>query len=770
MPKSTDDKRGNTDSAVPARIEQRAGEPALKQSGRTRAVRMSPGRIGRWSARHPWLALTIWVAFVVGCVAAGAAAGTSILSSGSVGQSAAGADVMAQQGLPGASREYAYVHSGTLVSTDPAFRAAVGDVQRRITGLGLRATATASADRHSVLVSVSSGQPGAPATGNALLAAQARIQALAAAPGAHPGVTISETGDNSAGNAQNQIVNGNLHRVELLAIPVTLVVLVLAFGSLVAALVPLLLGLTAVAAGLGLLGPLSHQFPVQNSAHVVIMLIGLAVGVDYALFYVARSRQERQAGATPRQAVEATVRTSGRTVVISGSIVAVAVAGMFLPGLKILNGIAAGTIAVIACAVAGSVTVLPAVLTLLGPRIDAGRIGLPRRVRATGGGFWPTLTARVLARPAAAAALATGLLLALAYPALSLHMAQPSAVALTAPDDPALRTLAAVQAAFPGTGEPAFVVVQAPAAAAGALAREFARLQAQAASGRIAHPPFQIASNASHTAAELSLPLTGDGANQASRQAVATLRQTLVPETVGHVPGAQAYVTGATAGDVDFTSQVRGGLPYAIALVLVLAFCLLLVTFRSVIVPLTAVALNLLSVAAAYGVLVLVFQHTWAQPILRFHADGTITAWLPLFLFVVLFGLSMDYHVFILSRVREAVTGGEPTRQAIARSISRTAGVITAAALVMVCVFALFGTLASLDIKQAGVGLATAVLIDATVIRGVLLPATMALLGERNWYLPRWLGWLPRLGLEAPTTHAPTAAARPTLITAPTPR
>jgi len=450
--------------------------------------------------------------------------------------------------------------------------------------------------------------------------------------------------------------------------------------------------------------------------------------------------------------------------VISGCTVALAMTGMFVPGLKVLNGIAAGTIAVIACAVAGSVTVLPAVLTLLGPRIDAGRITLPRRLRASGGGFWPALTGRVLRRPAAAAALATGLLLALAYPALSLHMAQPSAVALTAPDDQTLQTLAAVQRAFPGTGEPAFVVIQAPAAARGALTREFARLQALAASDRIAYPPFQIASNAGHTAAELSLPLTGDGANQASRQAIQTLRRTLVPETVGHVPGARTYVTGATAADVDFTSQVRGGLTYAIALVLVLAFCLLLVTFRSVIVPLTAVALNLLSVAAAYGVLVLVFQHTWAQPVLRFRSDGTITAWLPLFLFVVLFGLSMDYHVFILSRVREAVTGGEPTRQAIARSISRTAAVITAAALVMVCVFSLFGTLASLDIKQAGVGLAAAVLIDATVIRGVLLPATMALLGERNWYLPRWLSWLPRVGLED------QAAPEPAVVAGPVPR
>ena len=347
--------------------------------------------------------------------------------------------------------------------------------------------------------------------------------------------------------------------------------------------------------------------------------------------------------------------------IISGSTVALAVTGMFIPGLKVLNGIAAGTIAVIFCAVAGSVTVLPAVLALLGPRIDAGRVRLPRRLRGPGGGFWPSVTGRVLRRPVAAACLAAGLLLALAYPAASLHMAQPSPIALTAPDDPALRTLAAAQATFPGSGEPAYVVVQVPAAASGALTRELARLQALATDDQVAHAPFQITWNTGHTAVALSLPLTGDGANPPSRQAVATLRHSLVPETLGHVPGAHAYVTGATAQDVDFTGQVRDSLPYAIAFVLVLAFGVLLAAFRSVIVPLTAVVLNLLSVAAAYGVLVLVFQHTWAQPVLHFHANGTITSWLPLFLFVILFGLSMDNHVFILSRVQEAVTGGEPT-------------------------------------------------------------------------------------------------------------
>jgi RND superfamily putative drug exporter len=733
-------------------------------------VRISPGHIGRWSARHPWRALAIWLGFVAACVALGAMTGTQTLPSGATGESARGLAVMGQQRLA-PLREYAYLHSGTQVSSDPGFAAAVRGVERRIGALGLRATETTSADRHSVLVSATPRQPANPATAGELQTAPARIRAaLTVVRRAHPTLTVGETGTISASNAQNQIVNGDMNRAELLAIPVTLVVLVLAFGSLVAALVPLLLGLTAVVAGLGLLGPISHRFPVQNSAHTVILLIGLAVGVDYALFYVARFRQERRAGVTPRRALATTSATSGRTVVISGATVAVAVAGMSLAGLKILNGIAAGTIAVVTCAVIGSVTVLPAVLTLLGPRIDAGRIRLPGRLRGRGDRFWPWLTGRALRRPAAAAGLATALLLALAAPAISLHMAQPSPIALTAPDDSALRTLATAERTFPAAGEPAYVVVQAPAAARGALTREFARLQALAAGDRIAHPPFQVTWNSGHTAAAVSLPLTGDGANPASRQAVQTLRHTLVPATLGRIPGARSYVTGATAADIDFTGQVRDRLPYAIAFVLVLAFALLLATFRSLIIPLTTVLLNLLSVAAAYGVLVLIFQHTWAQPLLHFHANGTITAWLPLFLFVILFGLSMDYHVFILSRVQEAVSGGEPTRLAVRHSISRTTGVITAAALVMVCVFALFGTVSSLDIKQAGVGLAAAVLIDATVIRSVLLPATMTILDNRNWYLPRWLTWLPRLGLEAPTTHTPAAAAQPTLIAAPGPR
>jgi RND superfamily putative drug exporter len=623
-------------------------------------------------------------------------------------------------------------------------------VQRRFAALRLPTRTSASRDGHSAVVV---------ATIDRMVDVSQLQAAVAAAQRSHPQVSLVETGDISAGDARHSVVNGDLHRVELLAIPVTLLVLLLAFRALAAALVPVLLGLTAVAAGLGLLGPLSQVFPVQDSAQTVILLIGLAVGVDYALFYVVRSREERARGRSSHEALEITSRTSGRTVLVSGTTVMIAMAGIFITNASVLNGIAAGTIAVIACAVIGSVTVLPAVLELLGPRIEWGRLPFLARRQTDGGGFWPAVVDRVLRRPLLAAGLSTALLLALAYPALSLHVAKPSDLALTAQTDPTLKALAAVQQQFPGAGDPAIVTLTVPPSARAEAARELARLRALALRSGLAHAPTSLIVNRAHTAAALSLPLAGNGANGTSRGDIGTLRRVLIPETLGRIPGAQTAVTGTTAEDVDFTSQIDASLPYVIAFVLVLAFCLLLVAFRSLVVPAKAVVLNLLSVAAAYGVLALVFEHHWAESILSFKANGTVVSWLPLFLFVILFGLSMDYHVFVLSRVREGVDHGLTTDQALRVSIAATARTVSAAALVMVFVFSLFGTVSSLDVKQAGVGLAAAVLIDATVIRGVLLPASMKLLGDRNWYLPAWLSWIPRLRLEAEAGTPPAPAA-----------
>jgi RND superfamily putative drug exporter len=565
-------------------------------------------------------------------------------------------------------------------------------------------------------------------------------------------VTVEETGDISASDARDDAVNRDLHRAELLSVPVTLFVLLFAFGAIVAALVPVALALTAVAAAFGLLGPASQLFPLDDSVKIVVVLIGMAVGVDYALFYIIRSRAERKRGLSSHEALERTARTSGRTVVVSGTTVVIAMSGMFIIGAKVFNGIAAGTIIVVACAVAGSVTVLCAVLELLGPRIDRGRIPwLPHlRTDSSSSRFWPAVVDRVLRRPALSCALSAGLLIALAVPALWLHVGMPSDESLSAQDDPALAALPRVHSDFPSTSSPALVVVTGPKEAAPAVQRELRHLQQLVRARALAHPPFTLSGSFDDKAATLELPLNAAGDDAASRDAVQTLRSDLVPATLGTIPGVETAVTGSTAENIDFTHDMKRGVPYVIAFVLTLAFVLLLVAFRSIVVPLKAIVLNLLSVGASYGLLVLVFQHRWAEPILGFTSNGLIISWLPLFLFVILFGLSMDYHVFILSRVREAVDGGMSTDDAVRYGITATAGVVTSAALVMVGVFSLFGSLSSLDVKQAGVGLAAAVLIDATIVRAVLLPSSMHLLGEWNWYLPPFLRRLPKLPVDAP--------------------
>jgi RND superfamily putative drug exporter len=342
---------------------------------------------------------------------------------------------------------------------------------------------------------------------------------------------------------------------------------------------------------------------------------------------------------------------------------------------------------------------------------------------------------------------------------MGMHVAKPNSDALSASGQSKLATQITTE--FPGLSSPAVVVVSGANLDRPAVRSAVKRLETMAASQGIAHPPFSIDTgrNGGRDAFAIELPLTGLGNNDPSRHAVDVLRKQLIPATLGKVPGVQTAVTGDTAQDVDFTNQMKHGIPYVIAFVLVLAFLLLLVTFRSIVVPLKAILLNLLSVAASYGVLVLIFQRHWAEGILGFHSNGTIISWLPLFLFVVLFGLSMDYHVFILSRVREGVDSGMPTEQALRYGVTRTAGVVTSAALVMVAVFSLFATSSSLDLKQAGVGLAVAVLLDATVIRGVLLPASMKLLGDWNWYLPSWLDWLPKTHVEDDVRRGGRAAA-----------
>jgi uncharacterized membrane protein YdfJ with MMPL/SSD domain len=521
--------------------------------------------------------------------------------------------------------------------------------------------------------------------------------------------------------------------------------------------VPLLLALSAVLATTGLVALPSHIVPLGDGSSSVILLIGMAVGIDYSLFYMRREREERAKGAAPSTALRRAAQTSGQAVLVSGLTVMTAMAGMFLSGDRGFMGMGIGTMIVVAVAVAGSLTVLPAILSWLGDRVQKGRVPFvaQRRERSAGASrVWSAIVDRALRRPAVSAALAAGVLIALTIPAFGMK------TKVTSPSD-LPRNLAAVQAynhiqaVFPGKNTPAQVVIKARNVRTTLMSRAIGELRQRALATGEMHGPVETEYSQDGTVANVSIPLAGDGANAKSRAALSTLRQEVLPATVGTVPGAEASVTGMTAHTVDSSRQLWHAMPIVFGFVLAIAFLLLLVTFRSIVIPVKAIALNLMSVGAAYGLLTLVFQDGHGASLLGAHATGGVASWLPLFMFVVLFGLSMDYHVFILSRIREAVDSGMPTEDAVAHGIKSTAGVVTSAAAVMVAVFAIFATLTFVEFKEMGVGLAGAVLIDATIVRGVLLPATMKLLGRWNWYLPRWLEWMPRIGLENGVHSAP---------------
>jgi RND superfamily putative drug exporter len=437
--------------------------------------------------------------------------------------------------------------------------------------------------------------------------------------------------------------------------------------------------------------------------------------------------------------------------------VLIAMAGMLFTGNPIFTSIAVGAMLMVAVALIGSLSILPALLSRLGDRVNKGRLPFLGRRTHTESRVWSAVLNAVLRRPLLSAAVSGGALLALALPTLSLHTQLPSFTDLPKSIG-IVRTYDSIQANFPGAQTPAVVVVKAPDVTSPGVSSAIRELERRAlASGQVEQPVFSQV-NPDRTVATVSLPLVGNGDNGTSVQALQLLRGTLIPETLGAVDGVDTAVTGETAGTHDFNEQMKSHAPLVFGFVLLLCFLLLLVTFRSIVIPIKAVLLNLLSVGAAYGLLVLVFQHTWAEGLLGFHSNGAIASWLPLFMFVILFGLSMDYHVFILSRVKELVDDGMPTEEAVATGIKRTASTVTSAAVVMVAVFAIFVTLSTLDIKQMGFGLAAAILIDSTIVRAVLLPSVMKLLGDWNWYLPAWLQWLPGLSVEEKIDRPPAPA------------
>jgi RND superfamily putative drug exporter len=726
--------------------------------------------MGRWSASHWKTAVFGWLAFVIAAVVIGGAIGTKYLETEdlAVGEAARANEIL-EAGFPNVNDEQAeivLIQSTKLTADDAAFEAVIADVAKTVDGfsqarkidtpLEVGHADLVSDDRHSAMVQY---QPIGTYEEAALYIdkIEAAVNKTAAK---HQGFEVSQLGSVTTTKATDAAFNSMLAKAGMVAIPLTLVILLVVFGSAVAAVVPLLLAITAVIATTSLIALPSQFIPVDEQIGEVILLIGLAVGIDYSLFYLRREREERASGRSEHAALEAAAATSGRAVLISGITVIIAMAGMFLSGDKSFMSFSIGTMMVVAVAMLGSLTVLPALLGKLGDRVEKGRIPFVHRLRRKDGEsrVWGAILDRVLRRPVVSAVAAGAVLVALTIPAFAMN------TATTGVDDiaiPEVQPLKKFDDAFPGGNSPALVAIKADDVRTEPVQEAIVALKQQALASGQMKGPIEVEASRDSTVAEISIPLAGTGTDAASQEALATLREDVVPNTVGQVDGVEYAVGGPTAADKDWESKMVTTAPLVVGFVLIFAFLILLASFRSVIVAVKAIVLNLLSVGAALGLLVLLFQKGWGESFIGFESNGGITPWLPMFLFVILFGLSMDYHVFILSRVREAYDRGLSNEEAVSYGIKSTAGVVTSAAVVMVATFSVFALLPVIDMKEMGIGLAAAILIDATLVRAVLLPATMKLLGDRNWYLPRWLEWLPRLEHEtprAPEAPAPAAA------------
>lgn len=741
-------------------------------------VRGIAARAGGWSARHRWAAVGIWVLFVVLAMGLGSAAGRVDVNESDQlkGETHTAAKIIEDSGIKEPASESVLIQAkdGNVTSTDAEFHSAVTAVVQAVGATGEVTAVTSPYDTKTISKDGRSALVQFDMRGDSKTAGDRVAPVLDAVKGVqkeHAGLRIEEIGGASMQKTFDDAFGDDFQKAELSAVPVALGILLIAFGALVAALLPVALAVTAIVATMGLMGIVSHLQPMSDTANSVMLLVGLAVGVDYCLFYLRREREEREAGRDAQTALRIAAATSGRAIVVSGVTVCVAMAGMLFTGLAEFEAMGLASLMVVAVAMVGSVTVLPALLSLLGERVEKGRIPfLHPDKRGTGGRrgnrapgqegsrFWGAVLRVVLVRPGLSLVVAAGVLLAIASPALGMKTQQLTLDKEFGDSLPIVGTYNRVNDAFPGGSEPAEVVVKAHDINAADVRSALADFRTRAIASGASRGPVDIKVHAAQNVAFVYVPLVGGSDQDKAEKSLELLRDTVRPATLGKVDGVQAPITGQVAGSRDFNDQLVGSVAPVFAFVVVFAFLLMLLSFRSLTIAITSIVLNLLSVAAAYGILVAVFQHGWGASLVGAEGVGAIVTWLPLFLFVILFGLSMDYHVFVVSRIREARLRGRDTKDAIRHGVVTTAGVVTSAAVIMVAVFAIFGTLSMQSMKQMGVGLAAAVLIDATIIRGVLLPAVMALLGERNWYLPKWLNRLPDLTHdESPEAVLPPA-------------
>jgi RND superfamily putative drug exporter len=694
-------------------------------------------KAARWSAEHPWRAILGWVAFVAFAVGLAIAIPTHEATDADyrVGESGRADAMVAQAGLEQPDTENILITAGSG-GLDPAqaeqAATAVVTGAKAADGVAGVADPQWNEDRTALLVSVELGEDVDDT--DALQAVTDGVQED------FSDLQVREAGDVSVDAAINDRVAEDLGSAEMISLPVTLLLMALAFGALIAAGIPVLLAGTSVAATIGLLAPLSHLIPSDPTVSSMIVLIGMAVGVDYSLFYLKREREERAKGRSTIDAVEIAARTSGHSILVSGGAVIASMAGLFVVGNATFNSLAIGSILVVAVAVLGSITVLPALLVKLGRWVDRPRVPLLWRLnrRIGRGGISTRLLAPVVRHPVIALALSGIVILGLAVPALGMKTHSGTLDTLPA-SIPQVQTVKDISKGFPAEeGASARVVVRTDGASPEQVTAALDKLTDEAiATGDFVASGREVQTSADGTTSLITLGMPYDETDPRVDDALHLLRDDLVPATLDGI--GEHAVGGGAAESLDFAEQQDGRLVLVIGFVLLLTMMIMATTFRSVPLAIISTVLNLASIGAAFGVMTLVFQHGWGSGMLDFTSPGFVIDWLPLFVLVVLVGLSMDYHVFVLSRVREHMNAGLPTRLAVERGIADTAGVVTSAAAVMVSVFAIFATLSMLEMKMMGVGLSAAILLDATLVRLVMLPAILVLIGDKVWW-----PWKPR--------------------------
>lgn len=737
---------------------------------------MSTERLARASARHPWRTVAVWIFILaVAAVSAKAFLGAALTTQGSFTNhpESVQAQNLIEQRLTGPAKdtELMIVRSRVLTVSDPRFAALVTRLRSAVLALGPGVVVSApdyltpggrglvARDRHATLIPVTIAGNFDNATAHI-----ARLDQIARGQQRPPFQVLV------AGNAQTQrdftqVAESDLRKAETIGVGIALLVLLAVFGALVASLLPLGLGAVAIAVAMGAVGLLGLAFHLTFTVTNMVSMMGLAVAIDYSLFIVSRYREERRSGLALPDAIQASGATASRAVLFSGMTVVLALLGLMIVPNSVFRSLAAGAILVVIVAVAAALTLLPALLALLGDRIEWGRVfrrGRPHR--AGPGTAWSRLAAAVMRRPVASVAAGVTVLVLLGLSMLGMRVGSSGVSSLPAGSESRQAFMVLSREFVGGLATPVQIVVTGPVTAP-AVQADTAALRAMLARDHEFGSPGTVTVNRAGNLALISVPMAADSSSPAAVASIARIRDQLVPRTFGHAP-VRVLVGGQAALNKDFYDLTVRYRPLVFAFVLGLSFVLLLVVFRSLVVPATAIAMNLLSVAAAYGMLVLVFQSggptigRWIADAFGFQQVPAIEAWLPLFLFSVLFGLSMDYNVFLLSRIRERYLRTGDNAGAVAFGLSHTGGIITGAALIMVAVFGgvALGNLAMM--QQMGFGLAVAVLLDATVVRCLLVPGVMKLLGDANWYLPRWLSWLPSLSAG---THEEPAARPPAL-------